>query len=344
MTGPLISVVMPLYNGRPYVAAAIDSVLAQTYQRWELIVIDDGSSDGGPDLVLDAYRDPRIRFLANPTNRGVAFTRQVGISEARGEYLAWLDCDDLILPERLEAQLAFLRDHPDIGLCGTWIERFGGDDHSTARPPGDPEMLRSLLLFTPIVPNATVMLRLEWVRKYGIAYDVGLPIAEDYDFVLQCSRCFKVGIVPRVLYRYRVTHNSLMQQYAAEEERSFAAVSVVQQRALSAFGLHASQSGLRSHRALNSAILFTDFNRYSAAFDWLLGLVLHNDETGHYDREVFRRAAAERFYFTSKKASRFGFRTLNFYAHKALAHGLLYRKPVPLCKFCVRCLIRYDKF
>lgn len=335
---------MPLYNGRTYVAAAIDSVLAQTSADWELLVIDDGSTDGGLELVKSTYSDPRIRLMANPRNYGVAYTRGVGIDQARGEYLAWIDCDDIMMPRRLELQLAYLRQHPDIGLCGTWIERFGSNDHSQARPPTDPELLRCLLLFTPIIPNATVMLRLQLVRQYDIGYDRSLPIAEDYDFVLQCSRHFQVGIVPHLLYRYRVTEDSLMQRYNGSEEDSYAVTKVVFGRSLASFGIEATESDLRAHRSLNTGQVFTDFAQYRRASEWLLRLIDHNNCIKQYDRAAFRRACTDRLYFISKKATRFGMRTLYFYVRTAVAHGLLYLSPLPLLKFFVRCLIRYDKF
>jgi glycosyltransferase involved in cell wall biosynthesis len=344
MNNPVISIVMPLFNGRPYVADAIDSVLSQTFGDWELLVIDDGSTDDGLELVRTNYADTRIRLMVNPSNQGVAYTRGVGIEEAKGEFLAWLDCDDIILPERLELQLDYLRKNPDIGLCGTWIERFGGDDNSKSCPPSDPEMLRCMLLFTPIVPNATVMLRLDLVRKHGITYDNDLPIAEDYDFVLQCSRHFKVGIVPRVLYRYRVAENSLMQRYDAAEEKSFAVVKAVQRRALTRFGIETGDTELRLHRCFNSGLILANFTQYKDAFYWLLSLVRHNETTAYYDRKVFRRAAANRFFFLSKKASSFGLRTLTFYIREAITHNLLYYELFAFMKFVVRCFIRYDKF
>ncbi|CAH0999522.1 hypothetical protein LEM8419_00822 [Neolewinella maritima] len=343
MQQPTVSLVMPLYNGRPYVAAAIDSVLAQTFTDWELIVIDDGSTDGGMEVV-QAYSDHRIRPMANSSNRGVAYTRGVGIKEARGKFLAWIDSDDVILPQRLSLQLDYLHANPEVGLCGTWIERFGGGDHSQARPPDHAELLRCLLLFTPIVPNATVMLRLPLVRHHRIRYDETLPIAEDYDFVLQCSRHFKLGIVPNVLYRYRVTEGSLMQRYDEAEDQSFETLRVVSGRALAHFGVYADERQLRSHRFLNSGRVFTDFRQYRRAFEWLLVLMRHNDATGYYDRTVFRRAVADRFYFISKKASFAGLRALTFYLRQARLHKLLYPQPLALAKLSARCFIRYDKF
>ncbi|ARP96983.1 glycosyltransferase family 2 protein [Bordetella genomosp. 13] len=106
---PVVSVVMPAHNARPYIGAAIDSVQAQTFGEWELIVIDDASTDGTADLVHTyAARDARIRLARNATNVGVAATRNKALEMARGRYVAFLDSDDLWMPDKLRAQVAFL--------------------------------------------------------------------------------------------------------------------------------------------------------------------------------------------------------------------------------------------
>ena len=110
---------MPLYNGDAFLDAAVRSVKAQTYQDWELFIIDDGSKDGGPDRARRwAESDSRIRFLTHPggINRGVSATRNLGIQHARGEYCALLDCDDVWLPEKLEQQARVARENPDVLL------------------------------------------------------------------------------------------------------------------------------------------------------------------------------------------------------------------------------------
>ena len=344
VSAPLVTVMMPVYNGKAYLREAIDSVLAQTLTDWELLLIDDGSTDGSVDFIGEHYTDARIRVLANDRNRGVAYTRNAGIDAARGEFLAWLDSDDIMSPDRLQSQVAYLHRRPELGACGTWIRRFGAGRAFSSRQPESPEIVRGLLLFTPIVPNATVMLRLALVRQFGLRYDHGLPIAEDYDFVLKCSQHFSIGILPRVLYSYRVAENSLTQRLDQEEESAFAISKIVHGRALAKFGISATDEELRTHRILNSGLVFTIFEQYAAAFDWLLRLLRHNEEVKFYELSAFRRVAANRFFFISKKASLFGIRTLVFYVRNAVAHNLLYLSPLPLVKFLVRCFIRYDKF
>ena len=123
---PAISVVMPVYNAAAFLEAAIDSVLAQTMGDFEFLIIDDGSTDGSPDIIR-RYDDPRIRFVTRE-NRGAVATRNELGALARAPYLAVMDADDICLPDRLEKQYAFLESHGDIGLLGgraTYVDVVG---------------------------------------------------------------------------------------------------------------------------------------------------------------------------------------------------------------------------
>ena len=119
-SAPLVSVVMAVYNGERYLAEAIDSILTQTFNNFEFIIIDDGSQDGSVDIIRDyAQEDGRIRLLQHQENRGQADACNTGIADSRGSLIAMMDCDDISLPERLEKQVAFLENNPEIGALGT---------------------------------------------------------------------------------------------------------------------------------------------------------------------------------------------------------------------------------
>src|SRR4029077_20706952 len=111
MNQPLVSVVMPVYNGERYLKEAIESVLFQTYKNLELVVVDDGSVDARKTIIL-SYSDSRIRLVENTKNSGIVFTRNKGLLAAQGEYIATLDCDDIALPDRIENQVNFLEKNP----------------------------------------------------------------------------------------------------------------------------------------------------------------------------------------------------------------------------------------
>lgn len=122
----LVSVIMPTYNCGRFIKESIDSVLAQTYTNWELIIVDDLSTDNTNDIVL-TYTDPRIRYIRNEHNMGAAMTRNRALQEARGRYIAFLDADDMWLQEKLEKQIAFMEQH---GYAFTYHNYIEIDEHS----------------------------------------------------------------------------------------------------------------------------------------------------------------------------------------------------------------------
>ena len=118
---PLVSVIIPVYNTERYLAESIESILAQTFTDFELIIVDDGSSDRSPEIIREfERRDERIRVTRFAQNAGEWKARTAGLAAARGEYIAWQDSDDISLPERLERQARFLQANPEIGAVGVF--------------------------------------------------------------------------------------------------------------------------------------------------------------------------------------------------------------------------------
>ena len=121
---PLVSILMPVYNTAPYLREAMDSMLAQTFTDFELIVLDDCSPDNAQEI-LDTYTDPRIVRYRGERNVGLANVLNVGMEMARGKYIARMDSDDISLPDRLKVQVEYLESHPDIDLCSCAMQLFG---------------------------------------------------------------------------------------------------------------------------------------------------------------------------------------------------------------------------
>ena len=177
---PEITVAMPAYNAAADLREAMDSILAQTFEDFELLVVDDGSTDGTFALA-GATGDSRVRVERLPGNRGRATARNMALGRARGRYLAWMDADDIAHPRRLELQHACLEAQPDTHICGAGVEYFG---HSQAVEffPELPEAARAAALFGAPVPNGCCLLRLAAVRSFGLRYDAALARAEDMAF------------------------------------------------------------------------------------------------------------------------------------------------------------------
>ena len=179
---PEITVAMPTYNAAAYLREAMDSILAQTFEDIELLVVDDGSTDVTLAIANEAAKsDSRVRIERLPDNRGRATARNMALGRARGRYLAWMDADDITLPRRLELQHACLEAQPDMHICGAGVEYFGYSQ-AVELFPQQPEAVRAAALFGAPVPNGCALLRLDAVRKFGLRYDAALVRAEDMAF------------------------------------------------------------------------------------------------------------------------------------------------------------------
>jgi glycosyltransferase involved in cell wall biosynthesis len=199
MTPPRVSVVLCVYNQAAYVAEAIASILGQTLTDLELIVVDDGSTDSSPE-VIHRFTDPRIRYVRNERNLGHASSLNRGVALARGRYLAIMDSDDISLPERLARQVDFLDAHPDVAMCGSWVETFGARTE-VRRFPTEPAVLAvSLLLCCPF-STPTVMLRREAMLPEG--FDPR-GLAFDYAYWVEVANRAPVANLPEVLLKYRL--------------------------------------------------------------------------------------------------------------------------------------------
>ena len=118
---PKITVLMPVYNGEKYLRESVDSILNQTFTDFELLIINDGSTDSSMEI-LNSYSDSRIRIVTNEVNLRLIKTLNKGIDLATGEYIARMDCDDIADPKRLEIQLQYMEKHPDVAVCGTGVK------------------------------------------------------------------------------------------------------------------------------------------------------------------------------------------------------------------------------
>ncbi len=203
--------IIPTYNRRDLLPRALDSVLAQTRSVDEIIVIDDGSTDGTDEMLRARYGD-RVRYVWQP-NAGVSAARNHGLRLAQGRYLALLDSDDLWLPTKTELQVAFLEARPDFGMVVCDVERIDGDyrhidvlrRRDIVREDG--WALRWILHNPALVP-ASVLLRREVVDQLG-GFDEQLRTAEDLEFHLRVARHWKIGVVEEALVRAMRGHEGL---------------------------------------------------------------------------------------------------------------------------------------
>ena len=209
---PLISVVLPVHNGEKYLAESIDSVLAQSFTNFELIIINDGSTDNSQSI-LRKYEgcDPRVLVVMRE-NRGLATTLNDSLQFVRGDWIARMDQDDIALPHRFERQLQWLK-QTNTDICGSWVRRFGTFDKRVVKLRQTDEAIKMEMLFCSPFAHPSVMMRTAMVKQ--LRYDKAREKAEDYDLWERAAEAgYKMTNVPEVLLLYRV-HASQISNKAA---------------------------------------------------------------------------------------------------------------------------------
>ena len=199
---PLVSVVIPTYNRATLLARALDSALAQTLSDFEVLVVDDGSTDE-TEAVVRGCGDDRVRYLRQPTNQGVSAARNRGLQEARGPFIAFLDSDDVWFPHKLDAQVTRFRELPeDVGLLYGGVENeYDQGQRELQMPSHRGDLYATLLVRNVIHGTSGVMIRRDVVTTVGF-FDEEIPAIEDYDYWLRASRFFEVDYIEEPLIRY----------------------------------------------------------------------------------------------------------------------------------------------
>lgn len=222
----MISIGIPIYNAELYLADAIKSIISQSFEKWELILIDDGSTDNSLSIAkLFAEQDSRIRIISDGQNKKLPFRLNQIIQEAKYEYIARMDADDLISPLRLEKQLKFLQENQEYDLVSTGILSVK-NDLSLVGYRGTSKNknidLRDAILGTTGVIHASIMARKSWCRRN--LYNENNRLAEDYELWLNAflKNDLKVGFIEEPLYYYRedqnIQLNKLLQAYSTQIE------------------------------------------------------------------------------------------------------------------------------
>ena len=197
---PLVSIIMPVYNTAPYLREAMDSMLSQSFEDFELIVLNDCSPDNAEEI-LDTYNDPRIVRYKGECNVGLGNVLNVGIGMARGKYIARMDSDDISLPDRLQVQVDYLNAHPEYDFVSVGMREFGDGDRVYAYDNELEEIKFNALFFTPVLHASSM-----WRKKSfeGLFYNQAFVPSEDYEL---WTRALLKGIrmrnLSKVLYLYR---------------------------------------------------------------------------------------------------------------------------------------------
>jgi|SRR5688500_17785348 len=213
MQKPLVTVLMPVYNGEKYLREAIDSILTQTLTNFEFLIIDDGSKDNSIEII-NSYKDPRIKLVKNETNLGISKTLNRGIELAAAELIARMDADDISYPSRLQKQYDYFTSNPECALLSTWAKTINEKNEHVRTEKYRSRLHYYNLTFECWMYHPTVMYTRSAVMEVGM---YNIPYAEDFELFWQLSRKFKIACLEEVLVDYRITSQSLHQVLRKKE-------------------------------------------------------------------------------------------------------------------------------
>mgnify|MGYP001224173705 FL=1 len=293
-TPPKVTVLIPVYNREKFVASAIESILAQSFTDFELLLIDDSSTDGSVGILRSYTTDPRVRLVCNEQNLGIPRTRNRGIELARGEYIAMLDSDDWAYPRRLAKQVAFLDRHRDFAVVGAWATEMDEKGRSLRRVkilPVLPGELQSRLLFSYCHPHSSIMARTAVLQEYR--YREQYAACEDVDLFVRLARKYKLGNLPKILVCRRVHAGSITREKAQlVKEKNLEIVSAQ----LAELGVEFTPADLERHFLLlrMDRLKPTPDRKYLEwANAWLLKLQAANQHALRYPERPLARVVGE---------------------------------------------------
>ena len=320
---PRVTVFIPVYNREAYIGAAIESILGQSFSRFELLLVDDGSTDRSVE-VLRSYDDLRIRVVCNAHNRGIPHTRNRGLELARGEYIALLDSDDIAQSDRLQHQVAFLDRHSDTVQVGGWVRRMDATGRllkKVKRQPTTPDEVRTQLLFRCSLSNTTIMARTAVLREYG--YRPNFPRCQDYDLHVRLAKRHKMANIPRILTHARVHPAQIT---ARTPQLGDTKKEEIIRRQLTDLGVTCRPQDLSAHLTLSRMRKFqiiSDRTYLDWADAWLQGLLEANGRTRHYPASVFQRAVSAKWAHACLAASqRLGWTAWRRFLRSPLRKGI----------------------
>jgi glycosyltransferase involved in cell wall biosynthesis len=299
---PAVSVVMAVNNGLPYLEEAVRSILSQTFQDYEFVIVDDASTDESRAFI-ESLPEERTKIILNETQKGLSRSLNRGIESSSGKYIARMDHDDVCLPTRLMEQVAFLEANPDVDLMGTWAKTIGRTPEQIWRYPSKDEDIRSEFVFNSCLVHSSVMWRRSTFEKNGLAYDGSIVRAQDYEPWTRAKNQIHFANIPRLLIYYRIHPSSVGSMFGGEQQ---AAADRVRERELAQLGFDPSTVELGVHHAISRWEFPRTIEELLALEAWLSKLYEANRTLRVYPVAAFGRALERRWWAACRANARMG--------------------------------------
>lgn len=300
MSNPFISVILPVYNADPFLAESIQSILNQSFEDFELLLIDDGSTDKSLE-VINSFADKRIRIIENGVNKGLVFTLNKGLELSKGKYIARMDADDISAPQRFERQIKAMEADQEIIVCGTQAEYFGVITGISKLPVSSDE-IKAGLFFGSCFIHPSVMIRRSVLEQFKIVYQSKYIHLEDYEMWFQLFSKGKFLNVNEPLIKYRV----------GEQNITFKHKETRQERLKDIYEIPLMALGLEVTAANRALLLELGFNSdnivsYKRLKQFKDLVIDKNKLSGTFEESSFKKLVNEKWHKIFYKAADKGF-------------------------------------
>jgi glycosyltransferase involved in cell wall biosynthesis len=303
------------------------------------LIINDASTDKSEEIIK-SFDDYRIKYISNEENIGVAKSSNVGLSVAKGEYIAKMDSDDISLPERFKVQIDFMKKNKDIGAIGSWTKIISRKTKKYIKTYSDPEKIRSMILFKNVLANPTAMIRKQIIDKYGIKYNESLRLSEDYDMWAKINKYSKITNIKKYLLLYRIHQESVSRKYSDIQKNKSDEIKLKQLENLNIIPTEEEKIiHINIYKPENYEII--DF--LNKQQKWLTKLVEQNKKVGYAKEPQFSIVVANRWLNICSVNANYDFKIFKYFwkseLRKKLDWGDIENWKI-LVRFFVKCLPR----
>lgn len=283
-SNPMVTVLMPVYNGEKYLRKAVNSILNQTFTDFEFLIVDDCSSDNSIKIIKD-YSDPRIILLRNDENFGIAETANRGMKLAKGKYIIRIDCDDISLPQRIQMQVSFMERNPKVVICGSSIQCIGEHAAVWKMPKLDCE-IRPHLLFGTAILQPTIIMRRDVIIKEKLFYDSRFIVASDYDLWSRIPKKYKLANLPEILVKYRL-HDTQISNI--QKDARLRISGIIRKRLIESLDLSFNIAETNIHNSLANFDFQISRKYINEVVAWSKRLLIAVKKSNIYDYKIFEK-------------------------------------------------------
>lgn len=297
-----VSVIMSAYNSESYLNESIESILKQSFDNYEYIIVNDGSTDNSRKI-MESYKDKRIKILNNKNNMGLTVSLNKAIKLAKGEYIIRMDADDVSLPLRIEKQVKYMDIHPEVGICGSWVKTIGRYPSKIWKYSSDRNYLKASLIYKSPLAHPSVVMRRKYMIENNLSYNPYYKSAQDYDLWTRCVDYFEISNIEEVLLLFRRHANAI--GIIKEQQRKIF-TDEIRTKQLNKLKDNTNNYEIQLHNKIASISLekekYNDTNEACVFLDevilWLESLDKVNKTRGLYDNTVFRKVLGEMWFET----------------------------------------------